>query len=67
MNHVRAYGVGPVHVSPHSGVGIVLKEHVVVAAPVDGAVGVVHPVGGGEQVELGAKRIVGEILWGGRG
>ena len=61
VNHVVADGVIPVHVAPDGGVGIVLEEHVVLAAPVDGAVGVVHPVLGGEEVELGAERIGGEF------
>ena len=63
VNHVVADGVIPVHVAPDGGVGIVLEEHVVFAAPEDGAVGVVHPVFGGEEVELGAEGVGGEICW----
>lgn len=37
-----------------------MKEHMVAAAIVDGAVGIVHPVAGGEEMELGALRIEGE-------
>src|SRR5580704_16104953 len=61
VNHVVADGVIPVHVAPDGGVGIVLKEHVVFAAPEDGAVGVIHPVFGGEKVELGVEGVGGEI------
>jgi hypothetical protein len=61
VNHVVADGVIPVHVAPDGGVGIVLEEHVVFAAPEDGAVGVVHPIFGGEEVELGAEGVGGEI------
>jgi hypothetical protein len=42
-----------------------LEEHVVVAAPEDGAVGVVHPIFGGEEVELRAEGIGREIFFGG--
>src|SRR5579862_673512 len=62
VNHVVADGVIPVHVAPNGGVGIVLEEHVVFAAPEDRAVGVVHPVFGGEEVELGAEGVGGEFF-----
>jgi hypothetical protein len=62
VNHVVAHGVIPVHVAPDGGVGIVLEEHVVFAAPKDGAIGVVHPVFGGEEMELGAKGVGGESV-----
>jgi hypothetical protein len=59
VDHIGTGGVGPVHVSPGGGVGVVLVEHVVLAAPVDGGAGVVHPAAGGEEVEAGALGIVG--------
>src|SRR5580704_9608335 len=63
VNHVVGDGVIPVHVAPDGGVGIVLEEHVVLTAPEDGAVGVVHPVFGGEEVELGAEGVGGAIVF----
>ena len=57
VDHVGADSVGPVHVSPDGGVRVVLMEHVVLAAPVDGAAGVVHPATGRLQVECWALRI----------
>src|SRR5580700_9243749 len=63
VNHVVGDGVIPVHVAPDGGVGIVLEEHVVFAAPEDGAVGVIHPVFGGEEVELGAEGVGGEFCF----
>ncbi len=57
-DHVGRDGVGPVHVSPVGGVGVVLMEHVVLAAVEDGRAGVVHPVAGGEVVEGGAEGVV---------
>ena len=62
VNHVFAYGVGPVHVAPDCGVGVVLEKHVVEALPIDGGVGVVHPILGWEQVELWAEGIGGEFF-----
>ena len=62
VNHVFAYCVGPVHVAPDCGVGVVLEKHVVEIFPIDGGVGVVHPVFGGEEVELRAEEIGGEFL-----
>ena len=44
VEHVGADGVVPAHVSPGGGEGVVLKEHMVAAVVVDGAVGVVHPI-----------------------
>jgi hypothetical protein len=60
VNHVGADGVIPAHVPPDGGLRVVLEEHVVVAAEVDGAVGIVHPVGRGKQMELRPLRIEGE-------
>ena len=62
VDHVVADGVGPVHVAPDGGARVVLEKHVVVALPVDGPVGVVHPIFCGEKMELGAKWIGGEFL-----
>jgi hypothetical protein len=45
------------HIAPNGGIGVVLKKHVVVAFPIDWTVGIVHPVGGGEQMKLRSKRI----------
>ena len=64
VDHVWADGMVPVHVTPNGGVGVVLKEHVVVAVPEDGAVGIVHPVAFGEEMELGTERVGGELGWG---
>jgi len=61
VHHVWAYGVAPVHVAPHSRIGIELVKEVVLALPPDGPVGIVHPVVRGQQVVLGAKRIAGEV------
>ena len=61
VNHVGAGGVRPIHVAPDGGLRIVLVEHVIASAEKDGTVGIVHPVVGGEQVILGAKRIGGEL------
>jgi hypothetical protein len=60
VDHVGADAVGPVHVAPYGGVGVVLEKHVVVAFPEDGAVRVIHPVGDGKQVKLRAERIRSE-------
>ncbi len=54
VNEVGRGGVGPVHVAPDGGVGVVLVEHVVLAAEEDGRAGIVHPVAFGEVVEAGA-------------
>src|SRR5262249_21761793 len=61
VNHVFADGVIPVHVAPDGGVRVVLEKHVVEAVPVNGAVRIVHPVLGGEKMELRAKWIGGEL------
>ena len=58
VDHVRRDGVVPVHVSPDGGVRVVLVKHVVLAAPVDGAAGVVHPAAGGLEVEGWALWVV---------
>ena len=60
VEHVRADGVRPVHVAPDGGIRVVLEEHMIAVLPIDGAVGVVHPVGGGEQMILRAKHIGGQ-------
>ena len=44
VDHVGRDGVSPMHVAPNGGSGIELVEHVVLAVPVDRAVGVVYPV-----------------------
>ncbi len=59
MNHVGADGVRPMHVAPDRGVRVVLEKHVVAAVPENGAVGIVHPILGGKQMKLRAKRIGG--------
>ncbi len=48
--------MGPVHVSPDRGLRIVLVKHVILAAKEDGTVRIVHPVVGGKQMVLRAKR-----------
>jgi len=58
VHHVGANGVDPVHVSPDGGMRVVLMKHVVLAAPVDGAAGVVHPAAGWLEVEGRAVRII---------
>src|SRR6266446_5959307 len=50
VNHVLAHRVSPVHVAPDRGVWVVLEKHVVAALPIDRAVGIIHPVFGGEQM-----------------
>ena len=69
VDHVGTGGVGPVHVSPDGSVGVVLVEHVVLAAIVNGGAGIVHPAAGGEEMEAGAVGIVrgGAVGWGGEG
>ncbi len=62
VNHVWAYGVGPVHVSPDGGTGVVLEEHMVVAIPIYRAIRVVHPVFGREEMELRTERVFGKLL-----
>src|SRR6266478_2304875 len=62
VNHVLAHRVSPVHVAPDRGVWVVLEKHVVAALPIDRAVGIIHPVFGGEQMILRAERIRGETL-----
>src|SRR5579859_30068 len=57
VDHVVADGVIPMHVTPNGGVGVVLEKHVVKTVPVNGAVGIVHPVFCGEQMKRWAKRI----------
>ena len=61
VQHVGADGVGPVHVSPDGGVGVVLEKHVIAALEVERAVGIVHPVACGEEMELGAEGVGGEL------
>ena len=65
MHHVLAGGVCPVHVAPIRTVRVVLKEHVIAAIEVNGTVGIVHPVGGRQEVKLGAQRIIREARSGG--
>jgi hypothetical protein len=60
MNHVVAHGMSPVHISPHGGVGVVLEEHVIDALPEDGAIGIVHPIFRGEEMELRAEGVGGK-------
>ena len=48
------------HISPVSAVRVVLEEHVIAALIEDWAVGVVHPVSGGEKMILRAEGIMGE-------
>src|SRR2546427_3137118 len=62
VNHVRTYCVRPVHVAPHSCIRVVLEKHVVHAVPENWAVGIVHPIFCGEQMELRAKGIGCEAL-----
>jgi hypothetical protein len=62
VNQVGTGGVRPMHISPDRAAGIVLEEHMVLAAEESRGAGVVHPVGLGQQVELGPQRIVHEIL-----
>ena len=57
MHHVFADGVAPVHIAPKGAVRIVLVEHVILALPVDGRIGIVHPIGRGKQMILGSVRI----------
>ncbi len=56
-DHIGRDGVRPVHVSPDGGVRVVLKEHVVAAAPEDRAAGIVHPAARRLQVVLRAHGI----------
>ena len=42
--HVVRDGVIPAHIAPDGSLGIVLKEHMVLACKVDRAIWVVHPV-----------------------
>jgi hypothetical protein len=50
------------HISPDGAAGVVLEEHVVLATEESRRARVVHPVGLGQQVELGPQRIVHELL-----
>ena len=62
VKHVGAGGVVPAHVPPGRGEGVVLEEHVVTAVVVDGAVGIVHPVVRGEEMELRAVGVGGDFI-----
>jgi hypothetical protein len=62
MNHFTTHGMSPVHVAPDGGVRVVLEEHVVPAIPINGAVGIIHPVSCGKQMKLGTKWIGSEAL-----
>src|SRR5271156_4771880 len=62
VSQVRTGGVGPMHISPDRAARIVLEEHMILAAEEARGAGVVHPVGLGQQVELGPQRIVHELL-----
>ena len=52
MNQVGTYGVVPVHIAPHRGIGVVLEEHMILAAVEARRAGVVHPVVPRQQVKL---------------
>jgi hypothetical protein len=56
-HEIAAAGVAPVHVAPAIAVGIVLVVDVVVILVVKGAVGIVHPVAGRDEVEDRARAI----------
>ena len=63
VDHVVADRVSPVHVAPVRAVWVVLIEHVILAAPVDRTVGIVHPIRRGQQMVLGAAGIGGQLRW----
>src|SRR5580658_2842082 len=50
------------HISPDRAAGVVLEEHMVLAAKETRGAGIVHPVGLRQQVELGPQWIVHELL-----
>ena len=50
MRQIVADGVAPMHIGVISAIGIVLKEQMISSLPVNDAVGIVHPVGGGQKV-----------------
>ena len=60
VDEISAYGMPSVHIGVVGTIGIVLEEELVTTLPVDDAVGVVHPVGGGEEVILRAVEVVFE-------
>jgi hypothetical protein len=45
------------HVAPDCGARVVLEEHMIEVLPVNRAIGIVHPVLGGEKMKLGTKRV----------
>src|SRR5580704_9625157 len=57
MQHVGASGVRPIHVSPNRCLRVVLMEHVIASAKINGTVGIVHPVVCGQKMILRAKGI----------
>ncbi len=62
VKHVGADGMSPMHGAPERSVRIVLIEDVVLTPVVDRTVGVIHPVGRGEQVILRPQDIVGQLF-----
>jgi hypothetical protein len=62
VDQVGTGGVRPMHITPDSAARIVLEEHMVLAAEEARRAGVVHPIGLGQQVELGPQRIVHELF-----
>ena len=58
VHEVAADGVAPVHGPPDGFLGVVLIEEVVLPVVIHHAVGVVHPVFGGREVDLRAVHFV---------
>lgn len=60
VDQVAADGMAPMNFLVRGTVGIVLVEQVILALPMDEAVGVIHPVGGRQEVVLGAMRVISQ-------
>ena len=62
VNEIGTGRMVPVHVAPHRGMRVVLKEHVVLAAIKARRARIIHPVRPRKQMKLRAKRIVHQFL-----
>ena len=59
MHQIVADRVTPMHVGVIRAIGIVLEKQVIPSLPVNDAVGVVHPVGGGQEVMARTLEVFG--------
>lgn len=61
MQHIGTGGMSPVHVSPNRALRIVLMEHVITTAKINGTIGIIHPVMSGQKMILRSQRIRGKL------